>query len=177
MTPKYIWVFLACCAAFLAGCRKDQHSELFEMRYTADFTLPAGLNTVEAHFFTFPGIPSRFDEQLAATGRPPTDIVSITPKYAELSIVFRDEDLKFIRQVFVRIYDPFDPSQRSFEIFYLDPVPNNTRTLIRPFPGLSDVREIATRQVFGIEVGLSLWNVTPRSFDMRLQFDLSANVD
>jgi hypothetical protein len=161
----------------LTGCKTDQRTELFEMSYLVDFELHAGLNTLETHFYRTSGIQSQFQAQLDATGRPAIDVVSITPKYAELSTVFRDEDLDFIRQVFVRIYDISDPQNISSEIFYLDPVPPNTRKIIRPFPGLANVRDLASQPTFGIEVGISLWEVTPKSFDMRLEFELSANVD
>ena len=158
-----------------SGCKPDQRTELFEMSYFVDFELQAGLNTLETHFYRVSGIPSQFEQQLDAVGREADDIVSITPKYAELSTIFSDEDLDFIRQVFVRIYDQSNPN--GVEIFYLDPVPGNTRRVIRPFPGLSNVRDIASQPNIGIEVGISLWEVTPKSFDMRLEFELSANVD
>jgi hypothetical protein len=161
----------------LSGCRNDTHNELFKMSYPIDFTLGAGLNTLQTHFYRRTGIQSQFEAQLAAVGREEADITSITPKFASLSTVFQDADLDFIRQVYIRIFDPADPDNSSREIFYLDPVPPNTRTTIRPFPGLANVKELASLPVFGIEVGISLWEVTPRSFDMRLVVELTANVD
>lgn len=161
----------------LSGCKTDQRTELFEMPFQVDFELQAGLNTLETHFYRTSGIPSNFTQLLNETGRPASDVVSITPKYAQLSTVFGDEDLDFIRQVFVRIYDLSDPNNINTEIFYLDPVPPNTRKTIRPFPGLANVRDIASQQTFGIEIGISLWEVTPKTFDMRLEFELSANID
>lgn len=170
-------LFLCSMTLLLSGCKTDQRTELFEMSHFIDFELQAGLNTLETHFYRTSGIQSQFQAQLDALGRPASDVVSVTPKYAELSTVFGDQDLDFIRQVFVRIYDLSDPENTNSEIFYLDPVPPNTRKVIRPFPGLSNVRDIAAEPVFGVEVGISLWEVTPRSFDMRLEFELSANVD
>ncbi|HLF63759.1 MAG TPA: hypothetical protein VI603_08400 [Saprospiraceae bacterium] len=173
--------FLYCLASFLAlvfsGCKTDQRTELFEMSYVVDFELQAGLNTLETHFYSTPGIQSQFQAQLDALGRPASDIVSVTPKYAELSTIFGDQDLDFMRQVFVRIYDLSDPLNVNSEIFYLDPVPPNTRKVIRPFPGLANVLSITSEPNFGVEIGISLWEVTPHSFDMRLEFELSANVD
>jgi len=160
----------------LAGCKKDQRTELFEMPYFVDFELQAGLNTLETHFYRTVR-QSSFEEQLNALGRPASDIVSITPKFASLSTVFGDQDLDFIRQVFIRVYDTSDPENVNLEAFYLDPVPPNTRKVIRPFPGLANVLNIASLPYFGVEVGISLWEITPRSFDMRLEFELSANAD
>lgn len=146
------------------------------MTYFVDFNLQAGLNTLETHFYRT-ALQSQYQAQLDASGRQDSDVISITPKYAELSTVFNDEDLDFIRQVFVRVYDLTDPNNISQEVFYLDPVPPNTRKTIRPFPGLNNVLDIASQPAFGIEVGISLWTVTPKTFDMRLEFELSANSD
>ena len=158
-------------------CKIDQPNELFEMRHTVDFELHAGLNTLETHFYRVTNLQSQFQFQLDALSRNPEDIISVTPKFAQLSTVFQDEDLDFIRQVFVRVFDPSDPNNLNTEVFYLDPVPPNTRTVIRPFPGLANVKDITSGQIFGVEVGISLWEVTPKGFNMRLEFELSANVD
>ena len=161
----------------IESCKQDRPTELFKMVYPVDFVLPAGLNTVQTHFYRVSNIQSQYQVQLDAVGRQDSNITSITPKFAALSTVFQDADLDFIRQVFIRVFDPADPDNINREVFYLDPVPPNTRTTIRPFPGLANVKEIASLPTFGIEVGISLWEVTPRTLDMRLTVELSANVD
>jgi len=147
------------------------------MVYPVDFVLPAGLSTFQTHFYRISNVPSQFAAQLDAVGRTEADITTITPKFASLSTVFQDEDLDFIRQVFIRVFDPSDPDNINREVFYLDPVPPNTRTIIRPFPGLADVKQIAALPVFGIEIGISLWELSPRTLDMRMTMELSANID
>lgn len=168
--------YLAIAILMLSGCGKDQPVPVFTMSYVSDFTLHAGLNTFETHFYRT-AIQSLYQPLLSNSGYTSNEIVSITPRYAELSTVFADEDIRFIRQVFVRIYDLSDPLNINSEIFYLDPVPSNVRRIIRPFPGLANVKDFASAPAFGIEVGISLWEITPRSFDMRLQFELNANVE
>ena len=175
---KSLYIICGCVIVFaLSGCKSDRRTEVFVMPYTLDFELQAGLNTLETHFYRITNVPSVYQAQLDASGRQDSDIVSITPKTAELSTVFRDENLDFIRQVFVRVFDPLDANNINQEVFYLDPVPPNVRTVIHPFPGLADVKNIASLPLFGVEVGISLWQVTPKSFDMRLEFELSANAD
>lgn len=170
-------VFLAVIAGTFNSCREDQPKELFEMTHVVDFELHAGLNTLETHFYRMTGLQSQFQARLNDLGIPAADIVSVTPKFASLSTVFADEDIDFIRQVFVRVFDPSDPQNANIEVFYLDPVPPNTRKTIRPFPGLSNIKSIVTQPAYGIEIGISLWEITPKSFDMRLEFELSANVE
>ena len=156
-----------------AGCRTDNRIELFELNYLLDFTIQAGLNTVETHFFVNPALSSFFEERLDDQNLSIEDIASIEPKFAQLSTIFSDKDLDFIRRFELRVFDPFDP-EFSREIFYLDPVPNNTRTVIRPFPGLSDVKDLVTQTTFGVEIRLTFRRITNQSHDMRLRFDLSA---
>lgn len=155
------------------GCKDDQPDELFEFAHIVDFTLPAGLNTFDTHFFIIPMVNSLVDDQLAATGLNAEDIGSINPKFCRFSTVFEDADLDFIRVIEIRVVDQFDPDLRR-EVFYLDPVPNNTRNVIRPFPGLADVKEILSSPSFAVEVRLLFWRPPPRSYDMRMVMEFAA---
>lgn len=157
----------------LLGCRGDNRIELFEVNQVVDFTIQAGLNTSDTHFYSFSSVQSAFSPELNARGMELADVASVEPKFAELSTVFADEELDFIRQFSVRLFDPFNPDY-SREIFYLDPVPNNTKTVMRPFPGLSDVKDLIANPSVGVEVRVAFRWVTQRSYDMRLAFDLSA---
>ncbi|MDX1477833.1 MAG: hypothetical protein R3301_08990 [Saprospiraceae bacterium] len=165
-----------CCALFIlvaAACRGDNRREVFELNYILDFTIQAGLNTIETHFIVNPAITSLFEERLDANSLTIDDVVAVEPRFAELSTIFNDEDLDFIRRLEIRVFDPFDPDF-SREVFYLDPVPTNTRKSIRPFPGLSDVKEIVSQTTFGVEIRLAFRRIPSQSYDMRLLFDFSA---
>jgi hypothetical protein len=167
-------IYLICLAVtVIMGCRGDSRAELFEVNQVVDFTIQAGLNTADTHFYSFGTVQSEFQQELAAKGLDAKNVASVEPKFAELSTVFADEDLDFIRQFTVRLFDPFNPDY-SREIFYLDPVPNNTKKVMRPFPGLSDVKDLINNPIVGVEVRVAFRWVTPRSYDMRLEFDLSA---
>ncbi|MDX1409929.1 MAG: hypothetical protein R3330_17390, partial [Saprospiraceae bacterium] len=135
----------------LAGCRNDKRVELFELNYILDFNIQAGLNTFETHFIVNPAVTSLFEDRLDAQSLTIDDVRSVEPKFAQLSTIFGDEDLDFIRRCEIRLFDPFDPDF-SREVFYLDPVPTNTRKVIRPFPGLSDIKPIISETTFGVEI-------------------------
>jgi len=154
------------------GCHKDNRVELFQMTQVMDFEIKAGLNVLETHFFIQPAANSSYEEQLAASGFDESAVASIEPKFSQLSTVFNDVDLEFIRLVEIRVVDPFDPVFQR-EVFYLDPVPANTGTFIRPFPGLTDVREIVSSPTFGIEVRIIFRFVPRDTYDMRLRMDFS----
>lgn len=170
---RYFPIAVLVVVCLLQACNNDTRRELFEMNYVIDFDVPAGLNTIETHFFVDPSISSFFQQKLDAQDLTIDDVVAIEPKFASLTTVFNDEDLDFIRRFELRIFDPFDPDVTR-EIFYLDPVPNNTRTVIRPFPGLQDVKDLASSTTFGLQIRLTFRRIPSQTYDMRLAFDLSA---
>ena len=154
------------------GCNKDNRVELFQMTQVMDFEIKAGLNTLETHFFLQPAARSTYEEQLELSGFDESLVAAIEPKFSQLSTVFRDVDLEFIRLIEIRVVDTFDPTFQR-EVFYLDPVPPNTRNIIRPFPGLTNVREIVSNPTFGIEVRIVFRFVPRDNYDMRLQMDFA----
>ncbi len=154
------------------GCNKDNRVELFQMTQVMDFEIKAGLNTLETHFFLQPAALSTYEEQLELSGFDESLVAAIEPKFSQLSTVFRDVDLEFIRLIEIRVVDTFDPTFQR-EVFYLDPVPPNTRNIIRPFPGLTNVREIVSNPTFGIEVRIVFRFVPRDNYDMRLQMDFA----
>ncbi len=160
-------------ASLLSGCQKDQRTEVFEVPAIMDFTIDAGLNTFDTHFYVLSPYISAFPARLEDFNLEPEDIISVEPKSAELGSVFRDENLEFIERISIRIFRIDDP-QFNREIFYFDPVPFQKKTVLRPFPGLSNVKEIVENQFFGIELRLDFRLVPQRSIDMRLEFLLSA---
>lgn len=157
----------------MPGCKDDMPDELFDFTHVVDFALPAGLNTFDTHFFIIPQVSSLVDDRLAATGLDEEVIASINPKFCRFSTVFEDTELDFIRVIEIRLVDQFNPDIRR-EVFYLDPVPNNTKNVIRPFPGLADVKDILISPSFAIEVRLLFWRPPPRSYDMRVSLEFAA---
>ena len=170
---RMIWgIAVLIVASTALSCHKDNRVELFKMTQVMDFEIKAGLNTLETHFFIQPAANSSYEEQLELSGFDESLVATIEPRFSQLSTVFQDVNLEFIRLVEIRVVDPFDPVFQR-EVFYLDPVPPNTRTVIRPFPGLTDVREIVSQPTYGIEVRIVFRFVPTSTYDMRLQMDFS----
>ena len=169
---KIKWGFLLGILIVLS-CNKDNREEFFEMNHVVDFEVPPGLNTFDTHFFLISPLPSIYDEKLAASGKLPSDVVTIEAKEAFLSSVFNDINLRHIYSVSVYIFDPFNPSDK-IEFFYLDPVPNKNQTSIQLFPGLADLTHWVDQEFFGVEVRLTFREITSSATEMRLEFDLRA---
>ena len=158
---------------FMVSCKKDARNELFELNHTVDFEIQPGLNTFDTHFFVVTPLASSYDEKLATLGIMDEDVKSVETKDAFLASTFHDVNLKFIYQISVYIFDPFNPDDK-IEFCYLDPVPYKNATNIQLFPGLADISHWVDQDFFGIEIRLTFREVTSSLTSMRLEFDLSA---
>ena len=119
---------------------------------------------------------SSFDDQLEATGFESSDIASVEPRYCEVRTVFDDIDLDFVRAIEVHLFDPF-LAQSQREVFYLDPVPGNTKNVIRPFPGLQNIKELLDNPTVGVEVRVRFFQPPPTTFSFRVDLEFTAFTD
>ncbi len=166
-------IFLTSVLILSLACRKkDKRVEIFELGNAVSFKIEAGLNTFDTHFYEFSPITHVYNQRLEDLGISSTDVVAVEPKFATLRAVFNDEDLDFIEQISIRIFRPEDRSINR-EIFYLDPVPLKRVTQLNPFPGLSNVKEMIEKGLYGMEIRLNLRFVPQRSIDMRFEYELS----
>jgi hypothetical protein len=157
----------------LVSCHKDRRTELFELNHFVDFDIQPGLNTFDTHFFVISPLASTYQQKLSAAGVNPDDVVGVEAKEASLSGIFGDVNLKFIDQISIYIFDPFNPADKV-EFFYLDPVPFKNTTVIHLFPGIADIGHWAKEDFFGIEIRLNFRDVTSSFTPMRLEFDIRA---
>ena len=169
----YQLVYLLLAMSVLVSCNKDNREELFELNYFVDFDIQPGLNTFDTHIYTVSPLNSQYDAKLASSGHLAGDVSAVEPKEGNLGSVFEDVNLNFIRRVSVYIFDPFKPANK-IEFFYLDPVPFKNKTVIRLFPGISNVQEWIESGFFGVEVRVDFREITPALTQMRLEFDLRA---
>jgi hypothetical protein len=163
----------------LLSCKKDNRQELFELNYPPppiEFDIPPGLNTFDTHIYTFSPLPTQYLARLAESGHTAEEVIAIEAKDAVLSSLFQDENLYFMHRVSIYIFDPFNPADKV-EFLYLDPVPFKDHTVIRLFPGITDISEWIKREFFGIEIRLNFRENSPAFTEMKLQFDLRAMGD
>jgi hypothetical protein len=158
------------------SCKKDDRVELFELNYPPppiEFDILPGLNTLDTHIYTFSPLPTEYLTRLAASGHTDEEVISIEPKDAALSSLFGDEDINFISRVSVYVYDPFNPDNKV-EFLYLEPVPYKSKTVIRLFPGITDITAWMKEEYFGVEIRLNFRENSPSLTEMKLEFDLRA---
>ncbi len=164
---KKILLF-AVVALLLGACKKEEIS-LFDMVYRKDFSIQAGLSTIDNHHFRLTNIPSNSDTLFTVHSVTLEDITSITPKSARLTAIFANVDYSFLFNVSVRIFKD-DPDVYR-EIFYRDNVPANTGDFLDLIPTLVDVKEYMKDEKINIDVVLIRPRTTPSAFiETRLDF-------
>lgn len=171
---KYLikYFVLASCLLF-AQCGGNEDVERFSIYHSLDFTINAGSNTLDTHFFRFLPVFSFYKDQLAANNIAEDDINRVDPKSCEFGSVFSDIDLDFIHEISIQIFATNDPTNRR-EIFFLDPVPLNAGKNLNPFPALPDIKDFVSADNFGIEVLLRYRYIPTENIPMRLEMLFAA---
>ena len=167
---SYLFIFIGSFFTLLS-CGKNDTNEVFEYVQRVDFTIDAGLNTIDTYFFPFDPLTSPLMGKLEEFKLTFTDIAEVQPKSAEISSIFGDENLEFIRRISVRVHESNDVLNAT-EIFYSDPTPLKKSNTIRPFPNISEVKDIMINDFYGIELRLDFRYVIPKSIEMKLEYKM-----
>lgn len=154
----------------ISACNKNDEV-LFEMAYEREFTIPAGLNTLETHYFYLDNI--SIGDYLSANNVSPSDLRAINPGTARMSTIFSGiGDYRFIQDVSVEIFT--DDETQSKEIFWLPIVQNNVREDLDIFATLVDAKQYFEHTKFNIFVKLRLKAVPQQTIETRFRFSFFA---
>lgn len=142
----------------------------FRMEYPNNtFEIPAGLNTIESHFFVIQDIPTNRDLFFSSVDTSEVEI--IIPNGARItSLDGSDIDFDFLFEVSVRLCSK-DGSTCGREIFYRDEIPENVGSSLALIPNENNVKEELTSDNYTIEVVLKRL-VTPSPRFIRAKIDL-----
>ncbi len=163
-------LFLFIVPLITSSCKKED-PELFEMLYAENFTIPAGLNPFDTHYFLLKDIP--VGTYLSARNLTPDMLKAINPKAASFINTFAGSaNYDFLRDVSVRIYT--DDINNSKELFYYDLVPENTGDNLGLIPSLADARAYLNGSVFNIEIRLNFKRAPLQNIETQFRFSLSA---
>ncbi len=151
------------------ACKEDgQKSILFEMTYEVDFEVPAGLNTIEDHFFVFQNQTSILDSLLKFHGYTREDISEVNPQIAQLTSIFSGEEYDFVRELSLYLYVDEVDGRRS-EAFWRPSVPLNTGGILE-IPGtLINAQDFFFEPKFNYELRLDTRQFTDTFIGTRLR--------
>lgn len=164
----------------LFACSADDLSLAFRMEYPNQlFTIPAGINPFESHFFVLKDIPTSKDFFFGNFQQ--EEITEISA----LSAILRSREgisinFGFIQEISVRIcsdtplteQEVEEKCPRVREIFYRDNIPPNIRDQVELIPNGLNLKELLTKDEFSVVVVLRrLREFPPTSINTR--FDMS----
>ena len=168
--------FLLLLPFLFSNCKSDDGLTVaFEMEYpNQSFEIPAGLNTIESHFFVIDNIPTNKDFFFGSFKE--EDIKSIIPAFARItSLEGNNTDYDFLFEVSIRICAEDNPFNCAREIFWRDQIPANIGNRVDFIPNDIDVKEILTGESFTIEVVLlRLVSPPPTFIDTRIELGFEA---
>lgn len=170
---NYIVLFLlsaVCCSS----CDKND-TPIFEMDVFFDINIPAGLNTIENHYFIIEDVPTFASALLSSNNLSPEDIGSILGGIGTVETRFSGLDLDFIQDVGVHLLDQENQLSRN-EAFYIfnDYVQLGTKTEIEMIPSILNLQDLLLEETVDIEFRINLRNFLPQELDGRIQMKFLA---
>ncbi len=163
--PRKIFVLTLIFLASLS-CTKDKPI-LFVGNFDADLEIPAGLNTVETHYFILRNIPVYFIQNALLAGIDTSKISNISAGRGSINHILGTQDLDFINTVSIYAVSKNDPTVKR-EMFYLDFVPFATRREIRLLSSTTELKDILKEDVIDLEVRLLFRSFVPNTLRVKL---------
>lgn len=161
--------FLTMASSF--GCT-NVPEPLFEMRLEADLTIPAGLNSLDTHYFYIRDVPTRYKNFVSG----PTAIEgigSVYPNQGSIQSIFNSIDWIILREISIHVISQQDPENRK-EIFYFDRLDSNVKDLTL-LSSLSEVKDILLQDFITLEVRLNFNRSLPTEIESRITMNFNVN--
>ena len=155
----------------LLSCDDNQNQRSFEMLYFQDFTVTAGLNTIETHVFEY-DITTNFQNYLTEYDITIDDIETIVPSLIIMSNVNGNQTYDILSRA--RLFTAKTDGTHEFETAFSDPVPNDTQYDLQLLPTLVQVKDVLSEDKFKIRMKLNFKAVPPQSIDTRLNMTFQA---
>lgn len=163
--------FLLGCLVVISGwsCGGSE-TPLFIMELEHDFTIQAGLNNFDSHYFILRDVPTRIGNYSITTTN---DIDRIQSSRASLEGRVQELDYSIIQHITIEVISKSEPSVQK-EIFYNDRITLREQNELRLSSSLSEVSDILTQDLIDLEVRIEFRTFTPREYDTRLLMTFNA---
>jgi len=161
-------VVTICCILSISSCGKID--PLVELSSFQEFVIPAGLSTIESHYFVQNNTPILYESTIANSGIDAADVENFVASTASLVPANgRDFDLGFVRSVNVFLVEP---DGRRHELFYIDQVPLGEKQRINMLNGITNLKDIIMNDRATIETKLDFYTppITNREIRVNMTF-------
>ena len=135
---------------------------LFDIPQRLEFTVPAGLNPFDKHFFLIREVPSNLVNLKTQFGIEEGQALIIRPTQAIMTTQFQDLDLDFIDEVEISVFEE-DPDADQIA-FLTDQVPFNAAKNIVIIPFDTDFAHQLETGMVNYKVSIRLRATTPSAF-------------
>ncbi len=153
------------------SCGEDQ-TALFNMELTADFEIPAGLNTIETYYFPIENVPTFYNQYLNSNGINDESVKHIYANRAVMFAKFINIDMDFVQDISILGARRDDPDSDK-EFFYFDLVDINEDQELELFSSINDLKDIVSEEYIDLIVRIKFRAFTPTSLESRIDFSLS----
>ena len=170
MKIRHSLLFILLASLSLSSCDKND-PPIFEMDIFFDINIPAGLNTIESHYFIIEDV-----QTLSSTiSTAPENIGRILGATGQLQTRFSGLDLDLIEDIGIHILDKEDPTIRN-EAFYIfnDFIPFGSKTEVDMLPSILDLKEYLLDETVDIEFKINLRGFLPQELDGRVEMKFFA---
>jgi len=169
MMKNFVWIVLL--AITFGACNDDEGIELAEVPIRFEFEIPAGLNTVEDHFFEVSNILNITDQVLDGRGVDIADVTIIQPKSARMSVLNDNTQLSFIDECSVSLFS--NEVGRKSEAFWTPQIPLNQNSVL-DIPGtLIDAKDFLEQERLNFEVRLDTRTINSQFINIRMEVSFS----
>ena len=138
---------------FYFGCSKEQ-AVLFSETLEVDFTIPAGLNTIETHTFIIKNIQTQFLNQCAIHGIDPQNVQEIFSTFGSFQGKFESVDYSSLSKVQVNAVSATDNNIKG-EMYYHEMLPFNATTELKLLSSTTNLINILKDETFQLEIKLN----------------------
>ena len=167
---KFLIILLTLCILF-SSCSKQEDQHLFDTSMDVKFVIPAGLDHINTHYFTFNNIPSFYDQKKAQFGVSDDNITKMTAKNALIVPQFQNVNYGIIRDISIRIFQEDSP---KFEAFYLENIDFNEENELKLLSSLTNLKEILSKSTFDLEIRINFKTFTSVTTENILKLNFSA---
>lgn len=153
------------------SCGKER-TVLFTIPIDLYFEIPAGLNPFASHFHDAENIPTNYQKLKNQFNLSDDQKVRILPESAILQVIDRSENLSFLQEVHISIYDTFHPDI-LYDAFLTEDVPINANDNVFVVPFNDDLSELLMQSHTNFQVKLRTRTVSPSFLECRLTLNFS----
>ena len=167
---RAIYFLIGCClASLLSGCGRDEVS--VEIPFQRSFEISAGLSQLAEHHHLLHNFTLEYDDLLASNNLTDEKISQIVPTKARLSVFTGDNNLSWLEDAEIHIFDRLNPDDEMI-IFFRDNIPFNQDATLDFVANNIDVRKFLKLSSFSVDFILkNLRRNVPTQYEVILTFE------